>query len=849
MTSEREMEDLESKGCTAPGRLDLILALGLLCLGIVMGLPSLKGVFLSGDDVHLILNHVLVNHPSLSHAWELVTIVHRDMYQPIPLLSFSFDFAIIRAFGLTPFATGPDAGAWVFHLTNVLIHSFSGVLVYALFSRLHRERTIALVLASLFIVHPYSAEVVSWLNGRMMLLATLFSVAALIACDKELTKPRWWTPLAMLALLVLAMASKVRVGLPVLMLILPVFRGVWPRRRWWWVWVGAVAVTAGFAALNVVSTFASEMFELGAAEMQGSRIARTILALVWYFQHYVAPVGLSPWHVPERYLDWSYPGLATASMCLLVVLGATAWSWRYSRIGVLGMLWFFATIASTLPLIPARNLMVAERYVYLPGIGFHWIAASLFVFLVERSRRRWPGLGTLFMPGVVAVSLGVVLLLQTWRVEGYYTSNMAKARRIAELVPEEPGVWEDIGWVHYRNGEYQEAIESVLIELEKHPEEMTCKVYQLVGMSEFRLGRFEDAIASLRKAIEADPDYGKCYSRLGQIYYGMGQYENARLNYAKAIEIMPDYLPAIESLGHTYRKLGEIEEAARQYAHCLELNDFDPVATTALAEIEMERGDLESAVDRLETLLSWQPENITAQTNLGVCYARLGRHAEAMSQYEAVLDRDPGSVTAAINLASLEIQFGDEADAVALLEKAIRHAPTNRTVLVAGHDFLVGLGRIREAASIWAAALQHQPEAPDLTAWYGWTCALGGQGEQSRAAAEKALLATPPQDLARATLSLLSLQLNDPDQAYAHLERLLRTKPFPEDAFVRLRRAIVATGERQPENPWPYLMVSRMLLERGQFEAAHMGFDEFLKRCSDETWRQRVTELKARPAP
>jgi len=70
-------------------------------LALLTFFPSIHGGFLSGDDYHLVRNHVLVNHPSIPHALKIFTIVHRDLYQPIPLVSFSIDFASSTRWGST----------------------------------------------------------------------------------------------------------------------------------------------------------------------------------------------------------------------------------------------------------------------------------------------------------------------------------------------------------------------------------------------------------------------------------------------------------------------------------------------------------------------------------------------------------------------------------------------------------------------------------------------------------------------------------------------------------------------------------------------------------------------------
>ena len=95
---------------------------------IVVGLPTLRGTFVGADDHKLVLNHVLVNHPSWSHAWQLLTIIHRDLYQPIPLL-VSLEFAVAGRLGL--FDEGLDGGA-SFFATNILLHTINALLVWLL---------------------------------------------------------------------------------------------------------------------------------------------------------------------------------------------------------------------------------------------------------------------------------------------------------------------------------------------------------------------------------------------------------------------------------------------------------------------------------------------------------------------------------------------------------------------------------------------------------------------------------------------------------------------------------------------------------------------------------------------
>jgi tetratricopeptide (TPR) repeat protein len=534
-------------------------------------------------------------------------------------------------------------------------------------------------------------------------------------------------------------------------------------------------------------------------------------------------------------------------------------------VGVLGLLWFGATVASTLPLVPARDVMAADRYVYLPNVGLHWIWAALLVHAVAWAVRRWDRQVLAWLAGGVGIAAAVGILVYTWHVESFYKSNLAKASRIAEVYPDEPGVWEDIGWAHYRSGDYLEAINAARGDLDKHPQEMACEVYQLIGMAQVRIGRVEEGIATLHQAVEANPDYGKCYSRLGQVYYELERYDDAERNYVRAIEIMPDYLPAVQVLGHVYRKMGRRGDAERLYRRALEINRFDPVATTALAGIEVERGDCAPAIARFERLLSWMPQNTVARTNLGVCYAKTGRQAEARVAYGEALRRDPSAVTAALNLALLEADAGNASAAVALLERVVGRNPVDRQVLTAGYDLLTDLDRPQDAARLWTDALSHEPEAPDLLAWHAWSSALAAQWAPAQEAAQAALTyaeiargtstaAKEPgsgvegtgaafPSLALAALLLADLAANDPDAADRQLDRLLDSPSNPTDARNRLRSAIAEMAEQTPDDQWPYYFAARLLLAEGQTGAARMGFEEFIRRSPDQTWRRRAAKL------
>ena len=254
-----------------PPRRRTILILALVFAAVVMGLPTLRGGFVGGDDHRLVLNHVLVNHPSFAHGVQLFTILHRDLYQPLPLLTFSGEFAVANALRL--FDSGVEGGAWLFHLTNVLLHAFNTVLVWItvgmLQKRLGVQRlAVATVAALLFAVHPFQVEVVAWVNGRMMLLSTLFALASLLAFARWLDTPRPGYAALTILFVLLSSLSKVRVGLPLLLGLVALIHGQRLRTRFWSLWILCALVTGWFVRVNIDATAGADLFAEGAEHLR-----------------------------------------------------------------------------------------------------------------------------------------------------------------------------------------------------------------------------------------------------------------------------------------------------------------------------------------------------------------------------------------------------------------------------------------------------------------------------------------------------------------------------------------------------------------------------------------------------
>jgi len=842
---------------------------------VVMGLPTVRGLFVGGDDHRLVLNHVLVSRPSLAHAVELFTIPHRDLYQPLPLLSFSFEFALARLCRFD--VRGADGVAWLFHLDNVLLHALNAVLVWLVVLRLQglvgsrresepaltadhapaaqgRAAAVATVAALLFAVHPLQTEVVAWINGRMMLLSTMFALLTVLAflratCTRDEerasggTRVAAWGIAAIVCSLLCAI-SKVRVGLPVIVLVPAIMaRTLW-KRRTVVTWIGVLLVTGIFAWVNIRTTADAELFSGGAKSLHGPRLVRVLLALAHYFQHIVWPVGLASYYPTPSEVRWA--DAATIRAVAIVVPVCALWLWfaRRSMAARLGLVWFFATLASTLPFIPARNVLAADRYMYLPIIGLFWPAAVGLVHLAGR----WMGAPNdrrkvVFGCGgaVVAACIGM-----SWHVGSFYATATAKTKRTAETSPDMPRAWTYVGSALFEVGDYAGAIEYAKRDLKFNDAAVQSGAWEIIGRCRLKLGQIEQGLADLHRAVELDDHNANAKQSLAKAYENLGRTAEAIDWYLRTIETAPRFNPPLISLAALYRAAGRSDEARALYEKALSINEYEVPAILGLAELDIESGDrpaMRDAERRLRALLEIVPENVSAWIDLGVVAQKLGRTAEAISLYHMVLNRDPKNTTAALNLAQIYQAQGKTEQAAALLALVRRVGVASRTEAIGLFDSFVRQEDWDQAIGVWRDLRQRQPESAEVQAWYVWALAVGGRAEQALAAADATTPTPQTAPLVFAAKALASLQTKDYAGATAAVVSLAADRDNAENARTRLLTALERHDASHPGDPWAICLAARVLISDGRLDAGRAFTDQCANLCAGDGCDAWVGEL------
>jgi protein O-mannosyl-transferase len=570
----RSVPGIDESG--AGGWVRIAAAAALVLCTLVAYYPALHAGFIWDDDDYLTGNSTLKDLHGLRRIWLEPGAV--PQYYPLVHTTFWIEGHL---WGLRP------AG---YHLSNILWHILSALLVWRLLSRLKMPG--AWLAAAIFAAHPVQVESVAWITERKNVLMGFFYLAGLYAYLRPLnlleeeTGPRRRWYLLSLALFLASLASKtVAASFPVTVLLLLwwkrgrlSFRDVLPLLPFFLAGAGM-----GFVTLWM------EKRHVGAqgTEWDLSLVERTLIAgrAFWFYLRMLI--------VPSR-LSFVYPRWSVSATALwqyafpLAVLGLYAALWRFRhRLGrgpLAAALFYGTTLIPALGffnIYPMRYTFVADHYQYLAMLGpivlLAWVAASAARRLrppasfgetrAERGRPpRWREAG-------LALVLLLVLSGASWNRARVYRNLETLWLDTTETSPTAWLARYNLACVYLDQRRFDLAIRSFEEAERLLPGDEITLVS--LGRSCVLAGRLEEAVRWLEEALRIRPDRTETHNNLGLALFGLGRKAEARVHFQRAVDLDPTYASARRNLANVLVEDGNVNEAATHLRKALELDPKD----------------------------------------------------------------------------------------------------------------------------------------------------------------------------------------------------------------------------------------------------------------------------------
>jgi tetratricopeptide (TPR) repeat protein len=576
--------------------LALLLAFGTLLVFLPVG----SHPFVSYDDNDYITDNPCVKNgltwPDLKWAF---TTFHAGNWHPLTWISHQADCQFL----------GPNAGAQ--HFVSVLFHAANAGLLFILLLRLGGVRSPAgarkaedwtaddwfwpaAFISALFAWHPLRVESVAWLAERKDVLSVFFGLLSLLSYTSHvryrlksqdqmagsaraggLAHVSSGYYLALLFLALGLMCKPMLVTLPLLLLLLD----FWPFNRaegWRFLALEKTPFFLLAAVSSVITVLAQKQGEAIASLKAVSlvyRLENAPVAVAGYLRELFWPVDLCVLYPLPARIPAGQVILALAGLVLILVF---AWRGRRSRpYFLIGWLWFLLTLVPVIGLVQVGSQAMADRYTYLPSIGF--FLAMVFLLRDLAARLEAPKIVSAAMAAVLLIGciLATEFQLQFWRDSETLFRRAIAVTRNNDIALIDLGVALDA----QQRFEEAQAVYRQAEPLAPH----RVQLHNNLGNVLDRLGRPTEALAEYREALRDAPNDAGLHEAMGRELATLGEFSGALPEFFEAEQLDAGYaaphLSAARVLfkqGRDREALGELQAAVR-----LDPDNFETLATAA----------------------------------------------------------------------------------------------------------------------------------------------------------------------------------------------------------------------------------------------------------------------------
>ena len=508
------------------------------------------------DDIYLTNNyHIKPGITPDGISWAFST-TYAEFWHPLTWLSLMFDYQLY----------GLNAGGY--HLTNLILHIMSALLLFWIFNRMTGAIWKSAFVAALFALHPLRVESVAWVAERKDVLSAFFWMLTLCLYVYYTEKPVIRRYLLVLFSFVCGLMSKsMVVTLPVVMILLD----YWPLKRFQsqkdlilWQLREKIPLFIFSAIFSILSIYAQPRAPVNGWPFPlESRIINALVSFVIYLEKIFWPHDLAVCYpffgqVPL----WQVSG---AVLLILVISVAVILTMKRLPYLFVGWFWYSVSILPVIGIIPVGNNAMADRYVYLPSIGIVIMLAWGIPLLFKSDDLRKK---ILLPAGAAALAILSVL---TWQQCGYWKNNSILFNRAVQINKDSALAHNNLGLTLFIDGRIEEAVDHYNESIRIKPD--YAGVYNNRGSAYAKLGQPRLAIQDFNKAIELKHDYATAYFNRGSLYAVLGHFQLAIDNLSAAIRLKPYYAGAYNNRAFVYINQGDYISGCRDANKACELGD------------------------------------------------------------------------------------------------------------------------------------------------------------------------------------------------------------------------------------------------------------------------------------
>lgn len=464
----------------------------------------------------------------------------------------------------------------VYHLTNILFHTLATLAAYFVLKKIFSEK-LAFATSLLFAVHPVHIEAVSWVSGRPYPASSLFVFLCLLFFIKAVEKDKLW-PFCYLSLLsfvialffsVFTIITPFLLGLYLLVAKTPSGRSSARDKIFLLLPYFAVALFY-FLAINSLIQERLEFLNpsRGLAQSLRNPFYWVPIQLTAFLYVFLLPSNISYIHIESldsRVTSW--PVSASIAVIFLLFL---FYSYRKSKEVFFALGFLLLTLSPIL--IPLQvGSIFADRYGYLPSLGYCLLLAFLIFKLVERLPLAVNK--NLLSTGFIAAMVLTYSFLTVWRNEDWQNEGTLWEAAIYSS-PKSAKAHSGLGLYYLKQGDINEGIFWLEKALALNP--LDFEANWTLGLAYYLQAHYEGSVAYYQRSIEINPGLPFSHYGLALSFLELGKNDLAKNQLKEALRLNPAYVDARLTLGNVYLAEGDGELAKKEFEEALRYSPSDP---------------------------------------------------------------------------------------------------------------------------------------------------------------------------------------------------------------------------------------------------------------------------------
>jgi protein O-mannosyl-transferase len=552
------------------------------------------------------------------------------------------------------------------HVLSIVFALAAVLSAFAVYFRLTRRIAVAFAAAALFATHPMHSEAVDWISALPELgCATFFLIGFrffLSACapntdtgttEHQFSTPWQWFCLSIIAFAIALFWKETAVMFPVLVAVyvICIERGTLSTKLrssakfsapFWIVLAGYLALR--FRVLGFLST--SQRI-WGLNDFQVALNDFHLMAMYWW--KLAIPVPLNAYYLFSPIRSVFDPRAVIGFLFLLVAFAAICYGLRRAPLAAFAALWVFITLLPVMNIYALGRNAFAERYLYLPSVGFCLLAAIVASLAIRRLPKRFQ------LPASGVLLAGIVFWF-SWET---FTRN-PDWHDDSTLFHQTLAVSSDAPFVHFmvaaaesENPAESESAEShyrraIDLALNENPPDLLDLEQSDEGLASLYAdrGEYAQALQVLHQWRTVSPDDRQLDAEEGLVLLKSGQWQAAEPLLNRAFRARPqdeNVLNALGLLAWQYKR--NLNEAKSFFVNALAVHtardDFQASLHNNLGGVYGDLQQFSLAIEQFELATAISPENAEYHTNLAVGFAEVKRYEDAAAEAQTALRISP----------------------------------------------------------------------------------------------------------------------------------------------------------------------------------------------------------------